>query len=158
MVIASLVVATSSLEFTLHALHAWNRSSCARPHQLRQNHLALTCGDRSTGLCILSLSHAMMMTSAGRMFGSRRPTHPAMHPALVASLSSIISTGMDLTSLLSTALRLSLSMVFALPSTLAPTKIYSNIYSALNSTLRITRTCEGSPLLNSHGVLGLPTI
>ena len=158
MAIASPAVVTSSSEFILHALHAWNRLSCVRLHLFSQNQLALTCGNRSIDLSTLSLLHTMMMTFAGRTFGSRRPTHPAMHPVLVASVSSIISTAMDLTSLLSMALQLSLWMVCALLSTLAPTKICSNIYSALNSTSRITRTCEGSPLSNSHGVSGLQTI
>lgn len=144
--IASPAVATSSSEFILHALHAWNRLCCARPHLFSQHHLALTCGNHSIDLSILSLSHEMMMTFVGRIFGSRRPTQPAMHPVLVASPSSIISTAMDPMTLLLTALPLSLWMVFALLLTLAQTKICSNIYSELNSTLRITLMFEGYPV------------
>ena len=154
MEIASPAVATSSSEFILHALHAWNRSSCARPHLFSQNHLALTCGNHSIDLSILSLSHAMMMTFAGRIFGSRRPTQAAMHPVLVASPSSIISTAMDQMNLLLMALPLSLWIVFALFSTLAQTKICSNIYSELNFTSRITLMFEGYPHSNSHAVSG----
>ena len=157
-VTASPVAATSSLVFTLRALHAWNHSSYARPHRFSRNRSALTCGNHSTGRCIPSLSLETMTTSAGRMLGSRRPTHPAMRPVLVASVSNIISTGMDRTSLLSMALQLSPWMVSAHPSTLAQIKIYSNIYSGLNSTSTIARTNEVFHHSSLHGVSGLRTI
>ena len=54
------------------------------PPPIQPKPVALICGNHSIDLSILSLLHAIMMTFAGRMFRSRRPTHPAMHPVLVA--------------------------------------------------------------------------